>query len=76
VLVLDALTYAGNLDNICPGGLEQPALLLSGTGSVLDRTVVEKLVAQSDAVVHFAAETHVDNSIHNYNTDEFNRHRR
>jgi dTDP-glucose 4,6-dehydratase len=70
VMVLDAMTYAGNLDNIPPDTWNSPRFFF-WQGSVLDRTVVERLIAQADAVVHFAAETHVDNSIHNYNTDDF-----
>jgi len=70
VLTLDSMTYAGNLDNIPPEVWNSPRFFF-WQGSVLDRTVVERLVAQADTVIHFAAETHVDNSIHTYNTDDF-----
>jgi len=61
IVVLDALTYAGNREN-----LEQhegkPGFTFHH-GDVCDREVVEPLVEEADAVVHFAAETHVDRSI-------------
>ncbi len=65
IIVLDALTYAGNLATIAPE-------LKSGRchfvkGSVTDRTVVSQIFASSniDYVVNFAAESHVDRSIEN-----------
>ena len=70
VLVLDALTYAGNLDNFPDEVWSNPRFFF-WHGAVQDRPAVERLVSQVDAVVHFAAETHVDNSIYQYNTDDF-----
>ena len=61
VVVLDALTYAGNLENLAP--VRDDARLEVVTGNILDRPLVDKLVADADAVVHFAAESHVDRSI-------------
>lgn len=63
ITVLDSLTYAGKLENI-------KELLNSNKvrfikGDVQDWHVVEKLVQNSDEVVHLAAETHVDRSISN-----------
>ncbi|MGX8775308.1 dTDP-glucose 4,6-dehydratase [Propionibacterium freudenreichii] len=60
VVVLDKLTYAGNM-----GSLEGlPADRYSFVkGDVCDRELVDKLVADADAVVHFAAESHNDNSL-------------
>jgi dTDP-D-glucose 4,6-dehydratase len=60
VTVLDALTYAGNLANLdgAPAGQVQFV-----RGSILDASLVDALVAQADAVVHFAAETHNDRAI-------------
>jgi dTDP-glucose 4,6-dehydratase len=60
VTVLDALTYAGNLRNLdeCRGDR-----LAFVEGDVCDESLVDKLMAGHDAVVHFAAETHVDRSI-------------
>ena len=60
VTVLDKLTYAGNLENIRP--------LLGGRvafvhGDICDADLLERLVPGHDAIVHFAAESHNDNSI-------------
>jgi dTDP-glucose 4,6-dehydratase len=59
---LDALTYAGNLDNLQDlPGVERYQFV---RGDVADRPLVFELLAQGfDAVVHFAAESHVDRSI-------------
>src|SRR5262245_58732423 len=60
---LDALTYAGNLDNFA--GLERETRYRFVLGDVADRTLVAQLLARGfDAVVNFAAESHVDRSIH------------
>jgi dTDP-glucose 4,6-dehydratase len=59
VTVLDALTYAGSRESLAP--VQDDVRLIEG--DVSDGDLVEKLVAESDAVVHFAAETHVDNSL-------------
>ncbi|MFH1078470.1 MAG: dTDP-glucose 4,6-dehydratase [Patescibacteria group bacterium] len=61
VTVLDALTYAGNLENLKP--LEANPRFSFVKGDICDRDVVEMLVRDADAVVHFAAESHVDRSI-------------
>ncbi|MBI1376862.1 MAG: dTDP-glucose 4,6-dehydratase [Frankiales bacterium] len=61
VTVLDALTYAGNRANLDPVA-EDPRLSFV-EGDILDAALVDELVAASDAVVHFAAESHVDRSI-------------
>ncbi|HEX8202764.1 MAG TPA: dTDP-glucose 4,6-dehydratase, partial [Isosphaeraceae bacterium] len=59
---LDALTYAGNPDNLA--GLEAEPRYRFVRGDVADRPLVVDLLAQGfDAVVHFAAESHVDRSI-------------
>jgi dTDP-glucose 4,6-dehydratase len=55
--VLDALTYAGNTESL--KGTEHRFV----EGDVRDAKLVDELVAEHDAVVHFAAESHVDNSI-------------
>ena len=57
VTVLDKLTYAGNPANIEGTGAELVV------GDICDAVVVDELVASHDAVVHFAAESHNDNSI-------------
>jgi dTDP-glucose 4,6-dehydratase len=59
VTVLDALTYAGSRESLAP--VEDDIRLVQG--DITDAELVSKLVAESDAVVHFAAETHVDNAL-------------
>jgi dTDP-glucose 4,6-dehydratase len=59
VTVLDALTYAGSRESLAPVADEVRLV----HGDISDGELVEKLVAESDAVAHFAAETHVDNSL-------------
>jgi dTDP-glucose 4,6-dehydratase len=61
VTVLDKLTYAGNLANLAP--VRNDARLRFVEGDILDRVLVDQLTAEADAVVHFAAESHVDRSI-------------
>ena len=60
VTVLDALTYAGNLDNLT--GLPEERMTFVH-GDICDAELVDKLAADADAIVHFAAESHNDNSI-------------
>lgn len=62
ITVLDALTYAGNRDNLL--GLDESRVKLV-VGNICDVTVVDTLVKESDCVVHFAAESHNDNSLDN-----------
>ena len=59
IRVLDALTYAGNPDNLAVAG-DRVELV---QGSVADEALVDRLVADADVVVHFAAESHNDNSL-------------
>jgi dTDP-glucose 4,6-dehydratase len=61
VTVLDKLTYAGNLANLDPVGHDPRLRFVEG--DILDSMLVAELVAEADAVVHFAAESHVDRSI-------------
>lgn len=61
ITVLDALTYAGNKKNLV--GLNKGRFEFV-QGDICDEKVVEELVGKADAVVHFAAESHVDNSLH------------
>lgn len=63
IINLDKLTYAGNLDN-----LSECSELSNYTfvrGDICDRNLIEKLFHENDirGVIHFAAESHVDNSI-------------
>jgi dTDP-glucose 4,6-dehydratase len=60
VTVLDALTYAG--DRATLTGLESGVTFVEG--DIADAAVVDDLVRETDAVVHFAAESHNDNSLH------------
>jgi dTDP-glucose 4,6-dehydratase len=61
IIGLDALTYAGNLSNLASvlGHIEFVE------GNILDFDLVDALVSRSDCVVHFAAESHNDNSLRN-----------
>ena len=60
ITVLDKLTYAGNRDN-----LKTIADKISFVqGDICDFSLVDELVAANDVVVHFAAESHNDNSLH------------
>ena len=59
VTVLDALTYAGSRESLAD--VDSTVRLVQG--DITDADVVGKLVADADAVVHFAAETHVDNAL-------------
>ena len=63
IINLDKLTYAGNLDNLkeCDG-MENYTFV---QGDICDADLIEKLFAENDirGVIHFAADSHVDNSI-------------
>ena len=63
VINLDKLTYAGNLDNVAE--CNNKANYQFVKGDICDRKLIEKLFHENDirGVVHFAAESHVDNSI-------------
>jgi dTDP-glucose 4,6-dehydratase len=63
IMVLDALTYAGSLDNF-PETLRTNPNFRFCHGNVRNTALVEELVADADVVVHFAAETHVPRSLH------------
>jgi len=65
--VLDALTYAGNLDNL-PGHVKNNPRFDFWQGDVQNAELVGALVEACDAVVHFAAETHVARSIYDNRT--------
>src|SRR6266404_8384772 len=58
---LDALTYSGNPENLAD--LESNPSYRFVKGDICDAPVVDRLVAECDAVVHMAAESHVDRSI-------------
>lgn len=60
--ILDKLTYAGNKGNLA--GLPEDRVELV-VGDICDKELVDKLVQNADAVVHYAAESHNDNSLRN-----------
>lgn len=62
ITVLDALTYAGNLDNIKPLLGDHVDFV---HGNICDAELLDKLVPGHDAIVHYAAESHNDNLIAN-----------
>jgi dTDP-glucose 4,6-dehydratase len=65
IVVLDALTYAGSIENLPVNINEVNGERLSfWYGNVKNGELVDTLVSQSDIVVHFAAETHVTRSIY------------
>ena len=59
--VIDALTYAGNRASLAP--VEGEITFVEG--SIADADLVDRLVADTDLVIHFAAESHNDNSLDN-----------
>ncbi|HMT33193.1 MAG TPA: dTDP-glucose 4,6-dehydratase [Dermatophilaceae bacterium] len=61
ITVIDALTYAGNRASLAP--VEDEITFVEG--SIADADLVDRLVAANDLVVHFAAESHNDNSLDN-----------
>jgi dTDP-glucose 4,6-dehydratase len=61
ITVFDALTYAGNLDNL--RDLDDDARFTFVKGDITDREEVRAAMDGHDVVVHFAAESHVDRSI-------------
>jgi dTDP-glucose 4,6-dehydratase len=64
VVNIDALTYAGNVDNLASVRQDERHHFVHG--NICDRRVVDRVFAEYSprAVVHFAAESHVDRSIH------------
>jgi dTDP-glucose 4,6-dehydratase len=61
VTVIDALTYAGNQSNLAPSA----GRIEFVHGNICDESLVDSLVAKTDVVVNFAAESHNDNSLRN-----------
>ena len=60
VTVLDKLTYAGNEENLAGLPTDRVKLVV---GDIADVPLVDKLVSETDAVIHYAAESHNDNSL-------------
>ncbi len=63
IVNLDLLTYAGNLESL--RDIESAPNYQFVQGDICDAELVDKLVSDHDAVVHYAAESHNDNSLHN-----------
>src|SRR3954470_18490293 len=61
ITVLDALTYAGNTANL--EAVKDKVTFVEG--NICDAELIDKLVGETDIVVHFAAESHNDNSLKN-----------
>ncbi len=61
IIVLDALTYAGNPENLV--NIKDDPRFEFHQGDIRDKEIVDGLIRKVDAVVNFAAETHVDRSI-------------
>src|SRR5256712_10075061 len=61
VVVVDKLTYAGNPNNLKE--YKDDRNLMFVQGDVCDRKLMDRVTKSADALVHFAAETHVDRSI-------------
>lgn len=60
IVVLDKLTYAGNLENFTTGERDQFEFI---QGDICDSQLIDRLVSEADMVINFAAESHVDRSI-------------
>jgi dTDP-glucose 4,6-dehydratase len=63
IVVLDALTYAGRLSNLAGVAEQFGARYEFVQGDIRDAALVDRLVGSVDVVVHFAAESHNDNSL-------------
>lgn len=63
IINLDALTYAGNIDNL--KDIENNPNYTFVHGNICDKKLVRELISECDCVVNFAAESHVDRSITN-----------
>jgi dTDP-glucose 4,6-dehydratase len=61
IINLDALTYAGNLDNL--NSLRDNSRYQFVQGNITDESLVNDLVSKVDLIINFAAESHVDRSI-------------
>ena len=62
VTVLDKMTYAANKASLDDLDVTRFNLMV---GDIADRELTDELVAQADAVIHYAAESHNDNSLAN-----------
>ena len=60
ITILDKLTYAGNQNNVKSILGDRVELIV---GDIMDKELVDRLASKADAIVHYAAESHNDNSI-------------
>ena len=60
ICVLDSLTYAGHRESLAPAANNIEFV----EGDICDVELVDRLMSRTDVVVHFAAESHVDRSLH------------
>lgn len=60
ITILDKLTYAGNQNNVKPILGDRVELIV---GDIMDKELVDRLASKADAIVHYAAESHNDNSL-------------
>ena len=60
ITILDKLTYAGNQNNVKSILGDRVELIV---GDIIDKELVDKLASKADAIVHYAAESHNDNSL-------------
>lgn len=63
IVNLDKLTYCGNLENL--EDIEDNPKYKFVRGDICDSGILNEVVGKSDAIINFAAESHVDNSLHN-----------
>ena len=62
ITVLDSITYAGNIQNLQPYLNDGDLCFIQG--DICDSPLLSKILKNIDAVINFAAESHVDRSIH------------
>lgn len=60
ITILDKLTYAGNQNNVKSILGDRVELIV---GDIMDKELVDKLASKAEAIVHYAAESHNDNSL-------------
>jgi len=60
ITILDKLTYAGNQNNVKSILGDRVELVV---GDIMDKELIDKLASKADAIVHYAAESHNDNSL-------------
>lgn len=60
ITILDKLTYAGNQNNVKSILGDRVELIV---GDIMDKELIDKLASKADAIVHYAAESHNDNSL-------------